>query len=104
MTTKRTAAIDDLAAWVAAYKAAVGNAKGWQEVADRAKQHITTALDKADAEIGTVNGEPAVRWTVVESSRLNTKKLRAEHPQLVDQFTAPSSSRRFTLVETGDNQ
>lgn len=104
MTPKRTAALDDLAPWIAAHRAATSHAKSWQEVADRAKQHITTALDEADAEIGTIAGEPAVRWTVVESSRLNTKKLRAEHPELVDRFTAPTSSRRFTLVDTGDTQ
>lgn len=100
MTPKRAAALDDLAPWIAAYRAAVGNAKQWQEVADRAKQHITTAL--GDAECGTVNGEPAVRWTVVQSARLDTKKLRAEHPELVDQFTVPSTTRRFTLVDPKD--
>lgn len=93
-------AVDELAAWIDAYKAAVANAKGWQDVADRAKHNITDAL--GDAEVGLVDGAPAVRWTYVESSRLDTKKLRAEHPELVNQFTSPNTTRRFTIVEPKD--
>lgn len=99
MTSPRLTPIDDLSTWVAAYREACTNRDNWAAVADRAKEHISKALEAADAEVGTVNGYPAVRWTAVTSNRLDTKRLRAEHPDLVAQFSVPSHSRRFTLVE-----
>lgn len=90
--------IDELATWVTAYREASVNAKRWSETAEKAKEHITAALSDADAEIGTVDGEPAVRWTRVESSRFDTKKFRAEYPDLAEAFTVPSTTRRFTVV------
>lgn len=99
MTQRNEVAVDQLAVWIAAYREATSNAKQWQDTAERAKEHITATLAAADAEVGTVDGKPAVRYTIVESTRLDTKKLRAEHPELVDQFSVPSSSRRFTIVD-----
>lgn len=99
--TKPTEApLDGMAAWVAAYREAKANADSWTEIADRAKEQITAELEQAGASIGTLHGRPAVRWTEVASSRLNTKKLKAEHPELVDQFSIPTTTRRFTLVES----
>lgn len=96
---KNETELDELATWIAAYREATSNAKQWQETADRAKEHITAALTEANAEVGTVDGRPAVRWTIVESARVDTKKLRSEHPEIVAQFTVPSQSRRFTVVD-----
>lgn len=97
------APLDDLATWVQAYREATANAKTWAEIADRAKEQITAALDQHGAQVGTIGGRPAVRWTVVESSRLDTRKLRSEHPELVEAFTVPTVTRRFTVV-TEDGQ
>lgn len=94
---KQQAPIDGLAVWIAAYREATDSAKKWTEIADRAKEQITKAI--GDAEIGTVDGQPAARWSVVNSSRLDTKKLRAEHPDIAEQFTVPTTTRRFTLVD-----
>jgi predicted phage-related endonuclease len=91
--------IDDLATWLVAYQQATLNAKQWNDTAERAKQHIIAHLEKADADVGTINGEPAVRWTVVESHRLDVKKLRSEYPDLASAFTRPSVTRRFTVVD-----
>jgi predicted phage-related endonuclease len=91
--------IDDLAMWLATYQQATLNAKQWNETAERAKQHIIAHLENADADVGTINGKPAIRWTVVESNRLDVKKLRAEYPDLADTFTRPIVTRRFTIVD-----
>ncbi|GAA0638051.1 hypothetical protein GCM10010174_69860 [Kutzneria viridogrisea] len=82
---------------MAAYREATANAKRWTEIADRARKHITDAL--GDNEVGTVDGEPVARYTVVNGTRLDSKKLKAEHPDIVEQFTVPTTSRRFTLVD-----
>lgn len=99
MNNQRIAPIDDLATWVSAYREACTNRDQWGEIADRAKQHISQALEEADAQIGTVNGHPAVRYTEITSQRLDTKRLKAEHPDLVAHFMVTGHSRRFTLVE-----
>lgn len=36
-------------------------------------------------------------WHTVTSSRLDTKALKAEHPELTAQFNKTSSTTRFTL-------
>lgn len=92
-------AIDDLATWVDAYRAACANRDQWSEIADRAKQQITQKLERDAAEVGTVNGRPAVRWTSVTSHRLDTKTLKAKDPELAERYTVTSTSRRFTVVE-----
>jgi predicted phage-related endonuclease len=93
------ASLDDLHDWVTAYREAKANADNWTEIADRAKGQITAALEQAGATVGTVGGHPAVRWTEVDSSRFNTRKFKAEYPDLADQFSIPTTTRRFTLVE-----
>lgn len=94
-----SASIDSLATWIGAYREACANRDRWAEVADRAKQQITQQLDQHNAQVGTVNGRPAVRWTHVSTRRLDTKALREAQPDLVEQYTRETTSRRFTLVE-----
>lgn len=96
-TDKESVAVDDVAVWIEAYRTARANADKWTELADRAREHITTAL--GDAEIGTVAGTPAVRHTVVHRPQLRTAKLRAEYPDICDAFTVTTTQRRFTLVD-----
>lgn len=93
------APIDDLATWVQACREAKAHAKRWTEIADRAEEQITAKLEQAGASVGTVNGRPVVRWTEVPTSRFNTRKFKSEYPDLADQFSIPSTSHRFTLVE-----
>lgn len=91
--------VDDMATWIDAYKAACANRDQWSGIADRAKQQITQQLDRDNAEVGTVNGRPAVRYTTVVTKRLDTKSLKAKEPELAEQFSITSTSRRFTLIE-----
>lgn len=72
-----------------------------QEQADILTERIKSAL--GDATIGTVNGAPAVKWSVVESSRLDIKKAREVLPQQVlDLLEIKTQSRRFTLLDGGE--
>ncbi|GAA0632479.1 hypothetical protein GCM10010174_61930 [Kutzneria viridogrisea] len=94
---KLTTPVDSVADWIAAYRHAHANAEQWSELANRAKEKVTAAL--GDAEIGTIDGKPAVRYTIVHKRRLNTTKLREQHPDLVDAFTTPAAERRFSLID-----
>jgi len=63
-----------------------------------AEGHIKDAL--GDAEVGTIGGEPVVRWSHVVSNRFDQKA--AKELLTADQVAActkPSESRRFTIVE-----
>ncbi|GEL17658.1 hypothetical protein [Pseudonocardia asaccharolytica] len=97
-----TTAVDSLATWVQAYREACTNRDQWGEIADRAKQQITTHLEQTGAEIGTINGHPAVKWTEVVSRRLNTKALREKDPEIADRYTIETVSRRFALLTPTD--
>ena len=61
-------------------------------------EQVKAAL--GDAEIGLVNGKEAVRWTTVESHRIDTKKIREMlPPEMVEKLEVLSVSRRFTIVD-----
>jgi len=85
-------------AWLLAYKEAKQKIKEWTEKADIAQEQIKNML--GDAEIGLINGKESVRWTTVESRRLDVKKAREIlPPQVIDIIEVLSTSRRFTVIE-----
>jgi predicted phage-related endonuclease len=85
-------------AWLLAYKEAKQKIKEWTEKADIAQEQIKSML--GDAEIGLINGKESVRWTTVESRRLDVKKAREIlPPQVIDIIEVLSTSRRFTVIE-----
>ena len=96
-----TTPIDDLATWVAAYREACANRDQWAQIADRAKQQITQQLERDAADVGTVNGRPAVKWTAVTSKRLDTKALKEKDPEIAARYTVETTSRRFTVLDEG---
>jgi predicted phage-related endonuclease len=71
-----------------------------------AKKEMNRAAYEAEmieAELKRIIGDNAgikglIAWPVVKSNRLDTKALKAEHPDLVDAYTKPSYTRRFTRV------
>lgn len=72
-----------------------------QEQADILTEQIKSAM--GDAVTGTVNGAPAVRWSVVESSRFDVKKAREILPeQVIQLLETKSQTRRFQLLDGGE--
>lgn len=49
-----------------------------------------------ESEIGHV-GSRTVKWSNVTSNRIDTKTLKAEKPEIYQQYTKPSVSRRFAI-------
>lgn len=96
-TSNRVDLTADVARWVDAYREARDQAAHWQTIADRAREHVEDAL--GDAEEGYVDGQPAVRYPYVHSSRVDIKKLQAEQPDVADAFRVPTVTRRFTLAQ-----
>lgn len=85
-------------AFLAAYIEAKHKIKEWQEKADVACEQVKSAL--GDHEVGLVNGREAVRWTTVESRRIDTAKVRELLPaQVLDLVEVTSTTRRFSIVD-----
>jgi predicted phage-related endonuclease len=85
-------------AMLAAYIEARAKSKEWAEKADAYAEQVKAAL--GDHNVGLVNGREAVRWTTVESRRIDTKKAREIlPPQVIDLLEVVTVSKRFTIVE-----
>lgn len=71
------------------------------EEQDQIKQNIQMELK--DAERGLANGF-VVNWKGIKSARLDTKRLKQEHPSIYDQYAKQSTSRRFEIKEIVGNE
>lgn len=84
--------------WVARYRDTLAEIKELQEQADVARAHIEQAM--GECQIGFHHNRPLVRWTTVTTTRLDTSKVKAAlSPELIEQFSNTSTSRRFTLLD-----
>lgn len=81
--------------WLEYIRACDAQIKELEESRKRARQHVEAAL--GEHEVGLVDGRPAVRWTYVHSHRLDQRKLKEQAPELVEQCTVPTVTRRFSL-------
>jgi predicted phage-related endonuclease len=50
-----------------------------------------------DAAFGMVEGERVVTLSAVHKTRLDEKRLRVEHPEIVAEYTVPATEHRLTL-------
>ena len=90
--------LDALVNWVVHLKQLRQDRNMIDEQIELAEGHIKDAL--GDAEIGTIGGEPIVKWTHVITNRFDQKAAKALlTDDQVAACTKPSESRRFTIVE-----
>ena len=86
------------AAFLSGYIEAKAKVKEWAEKADLMAEQVKAALGQS--EVGLVNGREAVRWSTVESRRVDVKKLREVLPEeVIAKLETVTVSRRFTIVE-----
>jgi predicted phage-related endonuclease len=90
--------LDALANWVLHLKQLRADRAEIDQQIEMAEGQIKDAL--GDAEVGTIGGEPVIRWSHVVSNRFDQKAAKAllTNDQ-VAACTKPSESRRFTIVE-----
>ena len=75
-----------------------------KRMAEELSAEICAAEDSIKAEMTSRNvdtltaGAWRVTWKLIESSRLDGKKLRAELPDIADRFTVKTSTRRFCVA------
>lgn len=72
-----------------------------QKIAEM-KELASTAEDTIKAElgpgnIGLLDDEPAVEWTTTKRNTLDQKALKADHPEIVEEYMSVGEVNRFTL-------
>lgn len=67
------------------------------DIEKAARAVIEEAL--GDAETGTVDGKPAVRYTFVKSDRLDQKLLKRMFPEAAATCRTVVESRRFEVID-----
>jgi putative phage-type endonuclease len=75
-------------------------AKAQLKAAEALEEQLATQVQSfmgPHARLLGADGKPLATWTTVRSSRLDGKRLEADHPELAAQYRADSVSRRFTL-------
>lgn len=97
-TNPKTAELDSIADWVASYRKAKELEKVAKEKAEEARSIIAAKLDETEAEFGTVDDEPVVRWRSVSSTRLDTRKFREQYPDLAEEFSVTKPSMRMEIL------
>jgi predicted phage-related endonuclease len=67
-----------------------------KEVEDNAKAAVQDAM--GDADIGLLDGEPAIQWPTFKENRFDSAAFRADHAELWEQYKAANEKRRFDVV------
>lgn len=81
---------------VVAYQQAQQEIKKWQARKDQAQMKIEQKLGKAEFGYGTFY---RASWKNYETTRLDSKRLKADHPELYKRYSNTSQSRRFSVKE-----
>ena len=72
--------------------------------AEQIADEIAALEDKIKAEMTTSNTEELtvdvfkIRWTTVQSSRFDTTAFKKAMPELAEQYTRQTSTRRFSIA------
>ena len=94
-----TAPVDDLAAWIDAYRNCSRNISEWTSARDEIRDRIVTRLTERGASIGTVDGRPVVRHTEVTQRRFNSTAFKKSCPDEYARYLVESSHRRLTVED-----
>ena len=79
------------------YRELQAEIKALEEQADALKQKMIAEMDARKLE-ALEAGEYTIRWSLYESSRLDTAKLRKELPAIADQYSKSMTSTRFSVA------
>ena len=79
------------------YRELQAQIKTLEEMADALKQQMIKEMDTRNIEELNA-GEYTIRWTIYESKRLDSTKLKAEHADLYGQYSKSTTSTRFSVA------
>lgn len=95
--------LDGIRDWVARYLELKDAAKRIEEKLDEAKAVINDAIKSQLPEIPdkldlTIGGRPVLRRQVVSHNRVDTKRLRAERPDIAKEYTVEGQQERLNIL------
>ena len=79
------------------YRELQAQIKTLEEMADALKQQMIREMDARNIEELNA-GEYTIRWTIYESNRLDTAKLKTEHIDLYNQYSKHTTSTKFSVA------
>jgi hypothetical protein len=91
-----TVDVGQFAAFVDGFKSAKKNEQDWKEAKERLQEFLQDKLKGSGANVGTINGVEVIRLSEFPKDSVNWKKLKAEHPTLVEQYTSQVDAHRFS--------
>jgi predicted phage-related endonuclease len=68
-----------------------------KELEENARATVESAL--GDAELGTVDGVPAIKWGSYKRTALDQKALKQARPEIVAEFQKTTEVRRFEILD-----
>ncbi|MBI1324404.1 hypothetical protein GC170_14635 [bacterium] len=89
--------MDQLAPVVAELAGVKAARKQLEEHEDTLENRIKAYL--GNCTVGTIEGKPAATWKATKSSRVDTKAMESEYPEIVAKFRIESESRRFVITK-----
>jgi predicted phage-related endonuclease len=89
--------INDLTTTARDYRQILAEIKELEAQAETLKQAMIKEMDNRQVD-KLPCGEFEIRYTVVESSRLDSKKLKSEHSDLYNAYSKSSTSTRFQVA------
>lgn len=94
-----------VAHWLAEYVRIKNDIKALEEQLDLARSHVELAL--GESPLGLVNGQPAIKWSWVESRRFDqtkAKELLKDQPGILESCYTTQRVRRFEPVREADSE
>ena len=89
--------IETMTATAREYREIQAEIKALTEQADALKLAMIAEMDVRQAD-ELAAGEYTIRYTLYESARLDSKKLKAENPGLYGQYSKATTSTRFSVA------
>lgn len=69
-----------------------------KELEENARATVESAL--GDAELGLVDGVPAIKWKSSKRTALDQKALKEHCPDIVAEFMKTTEVRRFEIIDS----
>lgn len=65
-----------------------------------AEKNARAAIEAAmgNAEVGLLDGEPAISWPTFKENRFDSSGFRADNPEMWEQYKAAQERRRFEVL------
>ena len=79
------------------YREIQAEIKGLEEQADALKQQMIAEMDTRKVEVLEA-GEYTIRWSIYESSRVDTTAFKKALPEVAAQFTRQATAIRFQVA------